>query len=236
MSDQPQPARPVVVPPPRRQQSGRRRALPKTPLALAVMNLLNERSMHPYEMKTMMLERGHQRAVRLKESSLYDTVERLSRLGFIEVAGVSREGRRPERTVYSITGLGRDELQLWLQDLIAVPTPEYGSFDAALMFVYALGKTTAITALARRAALLDAEISRSDAFRGAFEADFEAMFPESVAAGVTEFPRLFGIEEEYAQAMRRAQLGWVRQIASELRDGSLPWPDIGDPEGNADLS
>ena len=200
------------------------------------MNLLNERPMHPYEMKTLMLERGHQRAVRLKESSLYDTVERLSRLGFIEVAGVSREGRRPERTVYSITSLGRDELQLWLQELIAVPTPEYGSFDAALMFVYALGKTGAITTLARRAALLDAEISRSDAFRGAFEADFEAMFPESVAPGVTEFPRLFGIEEEYAQAMRRAQLGWVRQIVTELRDGSLPWPEIRDPEESADLS
>jgi hypothetical protein len=46
---------------------------------------------------------------------------------------------------------------------------------------------------------------------------------------MTEFPRILGIEEEYAQAMRRAELAWVRQTITELRDGTLVWPDLGEP-------
>ena|SRR5215472_872767 len=188
------------------------RPAPRTPLALSVLNLLNERSMHPYEMRTMMRNRGHDRAFRLKESSLYATVQQLADRGFIEAVEVNREGRRPERTVYAITDAGRDELLVWLTELTRVPSAEYPPFAAPLMFIYALGREGAVAALRQRAALLEAEISRSDAFRRAYAADYG------------EFPRLFGIEEEYAQAMRRAELEWVRTTAAELYDGTFPWP------------
>jgi DNA-binding PadR family transcriptional regulator len=186
--------------------------MPRTLLALAVLNLLNERSMHPYEMRSLMRERGHERAFRLKESSLYDTVERLASHGFIEPVEVNREGRRPERTVYAITELGRDELLVWLTDLTTEPSPEYPPLGAALMFIYALGRDGAITALTYRARALEAEVAKAEAYRRAY------------AAETPDFPRLFGIEEEYAQAMRRAELDWVRRTVAELRDGSLPWP------------
>ena len=70
--------------------------------------------MHPYEMRTLMRERGHDEVIKLKGGSLYDTVERLQRLEFIEPRQTTREGRRPERTVYSITDTGREELKVWL--------------------------------------------------------------------------------------------------------------------------
>ena len=229
MSEEPMRARPLLVPK-RPGARPRTRTLPKTPLALAVLNLLHERSMHPYEMRSMMLERGHDRAVRLKEASLYDTVARLAKLGFIEELAVSREGRRPERTVYAITPSGRDELLIWLRELVSVPAPEYPNFAAALMFVYALGKDGTILALMTRSALLEAEISRIDTYQQARFADIPEIYLETLPAGETEFPRLFLIEEEYAQAMRRAELSWVRQVASDLRDGTLPWPDFGEPE------
>jgi hypothetical protein len=41
---------------------------------------------------------------------------------------------------------------------------------------------------------------------------------------VPKFPRIFGIEDEYAQAMRQAELAWVRATVAELRDGTFPWP------------
>lgn len=194
----------------------RRRPLPRTPIALSVLNLLNERPMHPYEMRSMMRERGHDRAFTIRESSVYDTVARLADRGFIEPVEVNREGRRPERTVYAITEAGRDELMVWLKDLTSQPAAEYPQFAAPLMFIYALGRAGAISALQQRAAGLEAEISRSDAFRRAITAD------------LPDFPRLFGIEEEYAQAMRRAELEWVRTITAQLRDGSLPWPALED--------
>ena len=39
-----------------------------------------------------------------------------------------------------------------------------------------------------------------------------------------DLPRLFTIEDEYAQAMRHAELQWLRQTIADLKDGSLEWP------------
>ena len=195
-------------------QLRRQRPLPRTPVALSVLSLLNERAMHPYEMRSLMRERRHDRAFRIRESSVYDTVARLADRGFIEPVEVNREGRRPERTVYAITEAGRDELLVWLWDLASEPSAEYPAFAAPLMFIYSLGKERAIAALQQRAARLEAEISSSDTFRRAFLAD------------MPDFPRIFGIEDEYAQAMRTAELTWVRTTVTELRDGTFPWPSV----------
>lgn len=204
----------VPFPGPRADRKRAPRPLPRTPIALSVLNLLNEEPMHTYEMRLKMRERGHDRAFRFKESSVYDTVDQLARREYIEQVEVSREGRRPERTVYAITESGRDELLVWMRELTSEPPGEYPPFAAPLMFIYALGREGAIGALHQRGALLEAEISKSDALRRA------------ILANVPNFPRIFGVEEEYAQAMRRAELDWVRRIVAELRDGSLPWPSV----------
>jgi DNA-binding PadR family transcriptional regulator len=190
------------------------RPLPRTPVALSVLNLLHERPMHPYEMRSLMRERGHDRAFRIRESSVYDTVARLADRGFIEPVEVNREGRRPERTVYAITEAGRDELLVWLWDLASEPSTEYPAFAAPLMFIYSLGKDRTLAAFQQRAARLEGDISASDAYRRAY------------AEQMPEFVRIFGIEEEYAQAMRRAELAWVRATLAELRDGTFPWPTV----------
>jgi DNA-binding PadR family transcriptional regulator len=195
-----------------RTRGSRPRPLPRTPVALSVLNLLNERPMHPYEMRTLMRERGHERAFRIRESSVYDTVARLADRGFIEPVEVNREGRRPERTVYAITEAGQDELLAWLRELLSEPPAEYPPFAAPLMFLLSLGRDGVLGALQQRAAHLEAQISSSDTFRSAF------------GATVQDFPRILGIEEEYVQAMRRAELAWVRATLAELRDGTLPWP------------
>jgi DNA-binding PadR family transcriptional regulator len=197
--------------PPRHQ-----RPLPRTPAALSVLSLLNERSMHPYEMRSLMRERGHDKAFRIRESSVYDAVARLADRGFIEPVEVNREGRRPERTVYAITEAGRDELLVWLWDLASEPAGEYPAFAAPLMFIYSLGRDRAIAAFQQRVARLEADVSASDAYRRAFEAE------------MPQFPRVFGIEEEYTQTMRRAELTWLRAIIAELRDGTFPWPTTDD--------
>ena len=46
----------------------------------------------------------------------------------------------------------------------------------------------------------------------------------AVLADMPDFPRIFGIEDEYAQAMRQAELAWVRATVTGLRDGTFPWP------------
>jgi len=177
-----------------------------------VLNLLSERSMHPYEMKTLMRERGHDAVIKLKGGSVYDTVERLQRLGFIETVETSREGRRPERTVYAINEAGRDELKAWLRDMVARPVNDYPQFAAALAFVVGLeDRDEVISELTRRAIALEAQIAADD-----------TMLRSMAETGI---PRIFGIELEYAQAMRRAETEWVRRFIQELKDGDL-WPDM----------
>jgi DNA-binding PadR family transcriptional regulator len=192
----------------------RARPLPRTPVALSVLNLLNEQPMHPYEMRARMRERGHDRAFKIRESSVYDTVARLAERGFIEPVDVTKQGRRPERTVYAITEAGRDELLVWMWELASEPPAESPAFAAPLMFIYSLGRDRALAAFQQRAARLEADISASDAYRRAYAADLPG------------FVRIFGIEEEYAQAMRRAELGWLRATVTELRDGTFPWPTL----------
>jgi DNA-binding PadR family transcriptional regulator len=189
-------------------------------VALSVLNLLNERPMHPYEMRMLIRERGHDRAFRIRESSVYDTVSRLADRGYIEPVEVSREGRRPERTVYAITEAGRDELDAWLWELASEPAEEYPSFAAPLMFIYSLGLDRTIAAFTQRAAKIDAQVSASDAYRQAYGTE------------LPDFPRIFAIEEEYAQAMRRAEIAWLRSTIAELRDGTFTWPAREDLPGS----
>ena len=65
--------------------------------------------------------------------------------------------------------------------------------------------------LERRATAYEAEIANIDTKLRQLPADL---------------PRLFTIEEEYGQAMRRAELDWIRHTISELKDGSLEWPQM----------
>jgi len=183
---------------------------PKTTLTLAVLELLAEGPMHPYEMKQKMHERGTERAIPSKGASIYDAVERLTRAGFIEPVVTNREGRRPERTIYQLTPAGADELDSWLHELLEEPSREFPRFTAALMFLGALRRRDeAIKVLERRAAAFEAQIASSNAIIRDLPADL---------------PRLFVIEEEYAQAMRRAELDWLRRTVAELTDGTLEWP------------
>jgi DNA-binding PadR family transcriptional regulator len=187
------------------------RRQPKTLLALAILEMLGERPMHPYEMKQTMHERGTEQAIPLKSASIYDTVERLTRAGFIEPVETNREGRRPERTVYRLTASGADELESWLRQLLEEPSREYPRFGAALMFLGALRrKEEAIKVFERRANAIEAEIASVD-----------MILQENLPPGL---PRLFTIAHEYTQAMRRAELEWLRRTIAELTAGSLEWP------------
>lgn len=186
----------------------------RSPLALAVLTLLAERQRHVYEMKTVMRERGHDNVIKLAGGSIYDTLERLEEGGLVKAVKTSRQGKRPERTVYAITDDGRDEVRDWMRDLLSRPAREYPEFAVALAFVLILEKKDeVIQLLENRAVAVEADIVSRDTFnrRAAESVPFE-------------LPRIVMLETEYQQAMLRAELAWIRKTARELREGTLPWP------------
>ena len=86
------------------------------PLALAILVLLYERPMHPYEMATTMRERRKESSIKLNYGSLYTVIEQLLREKFIAVREVLKEGKRPEKTVYELRAAGEAELIDWMRE------------------------------------------------------------------------------------------------------------------------
>ena len=178
------------------------------PLALAVMALLYERPMHPYEMVTLMRERGKHETVRLRYSSLYSVVGALEREGLILPRETVREGRRPERTVYGITDAGREEFLTWLRELLREPVKEYTQFAAGLSFLPGLPPEEAIALLKERVRRLEKETAQ---MRSRLEDAMEQY----------NLPRLFLVESEHELMLREAELGWVCGLVGDIEAGKL---------------
>jgi DNA-binding PadR family transcriptional regulator len=177
------------------------------PLALAVMALLYERPMHPYEMVSLMRERGKHESVRLRYSSLYSVVEALEREALILSLETVRDGRRPERTVYGITDAGREEFLAWLRELLSEPAKEYTRFAAGLSFIAGLPPEEA-------ALLLEERVRRLEVETGDARTRLEGAMEQGL-------PRLFLVEAEHELVLREAELEWVRELVCEISDGTL---------------
>lgn len=178
------------------------------PLALAVLALLAEKPMHPYEMSSTLRERAKEQSIKLNYGSLYSVVDSLVRHQLIEVQETVREGRRPERTVYAITDPGRIELVDWLSELLAVPVKEFPQFEAALSLMPVLPPDDAVRLLEIRCTRLDAEIAANDGI-------FAAMAERGM-------PYLWVIEGDYAQTLRRAEREFVASTIERLKKAELP--------------
>lgn len=175
------------------------------PLALAVLTLLDERPMHPYEMSTTLRERRKGDSIRLNYGSLYSVVESLRRNGLIEAHETTRDGRRPERTVYAITAPGRAELADWLSDLVSTPKKEFTQFEAALSLIGALPPDQALRLLEVRSQTLQVQLHSQRVMR------------ESVG----DFPEIFLIEGDYGMALLEAEVAFVRRLVARMRTGEL---------------
>jgi DNA-binding PadR family transcriptional regulator len=192
-----------------------------SPLALSILTLLDERPMHPYEMASTMRDRHHDMFIRLNFGTLYHTVAVLERDGWIVSGEREKEGRRPERTIYTLTESGRDVLLRWLSQLLARPMREYPHFAAGLMFMHHLGADQAARDLQERAASLDAHITK-----------LGQVLTELRARGLT---RLSLIEVEHKIAMLEAERNWVRKLEKEITEDKLEWA-VGIDSGAEKLS
>src|ERR1700678_2733384 len=86
----------------------------RSPLALAVLVLLYEAPMHVYRMQQLIKRRGEDEVVNVSlPNSLYQTIARLERAGLLVAGSVDRDSKRPERTIYELTGAGKATMVDW---------------------------------------------------------------------------------------------------------------------------
>ena len=178
-------------------------------LGIAALALLVERSMHPYEMYQLLITRSEDRLVKVRPGSLYHTVERLTRQGYVTAVGTDREGNRPERTTYRITEAGQLALTERVSEILGTPINEYPEFPVAIAEAHNLPRGVVTELLTRRRWRLVSEL-------------------ESLRVGSTELtqkslPRKYWIDITYLQAMINAEVAWLDELLADLRSGELDW-------------
>ena len=185
-----------------------------TPLAMAVLELLHERNMHPYEMTQLMRERRVDYRVKLRPGSLYHTVERLEGQGIIEIVDTQRQGRRPERTVYGLTEAGRDLFVEQARAMLATPAQEYPQYPVALSAAGELECEDALEQLRMRVVGLRARIAA------------DQVVIDHVLT--KQLPKMYWIDYAFVHHQRQSELDWTEQLIDDLEAGRIGWP-TGEP-------
>jgi DNA-binding PadR family transcriptional regulator len=181
--------------------------------ALCVLGLLKTGPRHTYEMH-LMIERTHKTFVTGLPRSIYHAAERLLAAGHIRVAATTRDGVRPERTVYQMTEVGERRLRDWVRLLLAEPDASSTLFVPALTFAGVLTPGEVAAALRERRA----ELVRRE---------------KAATAVPPELPRILVLEAEYEAGRLRAESEWVGRIIDDLAAGTLDWS--ADPADLADI-
>lgn len=88
------------------------------PLHHALLSLLAERDSYGYELKPRWESLAGPQWGPVNIGNIYSTLKRMERDGLITAVDAIRDQRYPERTIYSITPTGREELIAWRENPI----------------------------------------------------------------------------------------------------------------------
>ncbi len=166
--------------------------------------------MHVYRMQKQLEAYGKNRVVNVRaRASIYQTIDRLVRLGLVDIHETVKTESHPDRVVYAITPEGRVAAHDWLRQILRSGGDEYPDFIAAISIAFGLEPDDLREQLEIRADRLAAQLART----------------ESEIAANPELPRLFLLEEEYRRAILAAELDWVRGVVEDLRQGRLTWTE-----------
>jgi DNA-binding PadR family transcriptional regulator len=182
----------------------------RSALGLIVLWQLVDGPKHVYRIQKLLEQQGKDRVVNVRaRASLYQTLERLMRLGLVEVHETVRQEGYPDRVVYGVTDAGRETAREWLRQMLRSTGDEYPEFIAAVSILFVLAPEDARAQLELRAAALATEL-----------ADAQAQLEDN-----PDLPRLFLLEEEYRRAVLAAELAWLRGVIADLDQGRLTWSD-----------
>ncbi|REE78899.1 DNA-binding PadR family transcriptional regulator [Paenibacillus taihuensis] len=176
-------------------------------LALAVLSLLHEKPMHPYEISATMKQRGIPDVIKLNNGSLYSTVESLLKQKWIVPLQTEREGKHPERTIYSPTDAGREGFHEWLRELIYSPVKEYPHFPAALSLIGHIAPQETIQLFHQRIGYIQKDIVER-------RAGIELVLAKGLA-------RIFIAESQFIVHQLESELNWLQSFVRDIKDGSM---------------
>src|SRR5262249_4283823 len=171
------------------------KAASRSPLGMVVLWELMLGPQHVYGIQRLFEQQGKRGVVNVGWGvRLYQALERLVRLGLVEVHETVKGGGYPERIVYAITEPGREAARAWLRASLSEADGEFPEFLAAVSILFGLEPDDARRQLETR---LDTQTAvLSDA--------------EAELSGNPGLPRLFLLEDQYRCAALPPQVPCLR--------------------------
>jgi DNA-binding PadR family transcriptional regulator len=155
-------------------------------------------------------------------------LRKLTEEGFIEKLGTEQEGSRPSRTVYQITGAGREEFLRLLRQVWDEVERQYYAFDIGLTFMSALPIEEVKAHLRGRVKRLEHTIQHVEAHQAEQLANVHvppnlttAVFDHHLLHFNAELDWTRDLLEKVEQGAYDAELGWMRGLLEQTEPGDL---------------
>lgn len=99
---------------------------------LIVLGILKKESLSAYDIQKLVEYRNISRWVKISTPSIYKKVIQLEEKGYIKSNPV-KEGKMPEKAVYSLTTAGEKEFEYLMQEIAAQPIHLFLDFNAVIV-------------------------------------------------------------------------------------------------------
>lgn len=168
---------------------------------MAILSLVAEQPRHGYEIEQVIEERGMREWTEIGFSSIYYLLKKLEQGGLIE-GQLEEAARGPARKVYRPTPAGEEALHAGVLDALSAPRRSYSPLQLGLADLSRIPPAEALAALGQYRDGLAARLAH-------VQARWESQRP---------LPYHVDAMFDHSVTMIRAEMGWVTQFISQLRD------------------
>ena len=106
---------------------------------LIVLGMLRKESLSAYEIQKLVEYRNISKWVKISTPSIYKKVLQLEEKGFIS-GRTEREGKMPEKAVYSLTDAGKEEFEKLMIEISCKPINLFLDFNAVIVNLESMSK------------------------------------------------------------------------------------------------
>lgn len=176
-------------------------------ISTLILGVLYEKERNPYEITKMLKELKLRKWFNVADSTVYATINNLRKQGLIEGTS-TKEGRFPEKTVYSITAEGEFELHNTISSYLEKNDPDGSKFDIAILLLHHLSKDEVLQKLKIKleslesstyeikSQILNLERDRTVAFTGLLMLKHRLFMAETEIRTIKEIIRAFNIKDD----------------------------------------
>ena len=175
-------------------------------ISTLILGVLYEKARNPYEITKMLKDLKLRKWFNIADSTVYATINNLKKQSLI-TGKTTKEGRFPEKTVYSITVEGEFELHNTISSYIEKNDPDGSKFDIAILLLHHLSRDEVLQKLKIKLESLESstyeiktqivslERERTIAFTGLLMLKHRLYMAETEIRTIKEIIREFNIKE-----------------------------------------